>query len=180
MELGKNQEIWAGSNLTGLDHLSEATRVALMQFVESAWGEPEPGKVQAEENYDAVIVDDEWKTDLELLRCPDWLSAILKSIPLSGLYFEAPVPDDEFDEEHLFLPLSGWPSVAEDYPFFVPEFLKRGDYPIASSGYGYLVVKANGSAEDPIDRWDGSAMEVQTAFESFGELVRSMKSFSDD
>ncbi|EDM25974.1 hypothetical protein LNTAR_19292 [Lentisphaera araneosa HTCC2155] len=136
--------------------------------------EDEPGTIQVSENYDIKIEDENWKPNSPLVICPEWYSSILKSLPLSGLFFLAPEPEEKYMEEHEFLELTGWENVLEYYPFFIPDMVNSKHYPIASSGYGYLVINHDSTPNDPIYRWDGSAMEYQKAFNSFSDLLDSI------
>ena len=135
----------------------------------------EPGTIQTSENYDIHINEKEWSPQSPLIKCPSWFSNILKSVPLSGLFFLAPEPEEQYMEEHTFLELTGWENVLENYPFFIPDMVNAKHYPIAESGYGYLVIEHNSSYNDPIYRWDGSGMEYQKAFNSFSDLLDSIE-----
>ena len=137
--------------------------------------EDSEGAIQVSESYDINIEEESWRPKSPLIKCPVWYSDILKSVPLSGLLFLAPEPEDRFLEEHSFLELTGWEHVLELYPFFIPEMVDHKHYPIAWSGYGYLVIKHDSTPVDPIYRWDGSAMEFNQAFNSFSDLLDSVQ-----
>jgi len=136
-----------------------------------------PGVIQTSEDYNITVDDENWVAGAPLMRCPSWFANIQKSVPLTDLYFLAASPDidysDEYLEEHIFLELPGWKQVADDYPFFVELMHTSGHYPIASSGFGYLVIGADSSPKDPIYRWDGSGMNFKEAFKDFESLLDS-------
>ncbi|MFC5049052.1 SMI1/KNR4 family protein [Rubritalea spongiae] len=136
------------------------------------------GSIQHAENYNITVIDENWDENDKLIHCPSWYAQILKEHAISGLFFLADVPDVEWPEEHIFLPLPSWQSVADDYPFFISEMHNHGHYPFASSGFGYLVFKDGCKAEDPIYRWDGGYMEFTEAFTNFSVFLNSIQPYN--
>ena len=152
----------------------------ILASVEKLNCEEDPGVIQVSESYEIHVDDENWSSNSKLIKCPAWYSSILKSVPLSGLFFWAPEPEEGDREEHIFLDLPGWTNVAEMYPFFVHEMHKHNHYPIASSGYGYLVIGEKSTPNDPIYRWDGSGMCFEQAFENFSNLLDLAKPDEED